>query len=95
MVCIPSSIIEWGYGVFSGCTNLRTIEIFVEKPSLIEYNRKLHFTEGLDLSNVTLIVPIGSGYEYRNDYVFRNCKEILPMLRKESPFSPFLDVFPF
>ena len=87
-VHIPSSIIRWGYGVFSGCYNLRTIEFFVERPSLLCHKVKKDFVEGLDLSQITLVVPIGSGYEYRNDSVFSDCKEILPQLRKEDPLPP-------
>lgn len=94
-VRIPSTIIDWGCCVFSGCYNLRIIELFVDNPSFIRDRQKSSFVDGLDLSQITLVVPIGSGYEYRNDPVFGGCKEILPQLRKEDPIPPLLSELPF
>lgn len=85
-VSIPESLREWGRYCFSGCNSLREIKLFFQHPSSISYWDKYHLFSGLDLTKLTLLVPIGAGYEYRHDSLLKDCT-ICPILRESDNCS--------
>ena len=61
LVSVPSSVSEFGRGIFDNCKNLREIHLRHKKP----IDLSMSFSE-VDISQITLYVPIGSGYDYRH-----------------------------
>lgn len=69
---IPSSITEIGKEAFKGCTSLVELHLRHKKP----IDSAEAFAD-LDLSKITLYVPIGTGYAYRHHPFFSQFKEVV------------------
>lgn len=61
IVSIPSSVTVIGRGIFDNCNNLYELHLRHKIP--IDFSMSFN---NLDLSKITLYVPIGSGYDYRH-----------------------------
>ena len=75
---IPQSVSFFGFNAFAGCTALVTIRLRQRDPSAVE---NIDYSlDWVDLSSITLYVPIGTGYAYRHHPYFSRFKEIIPLL---------------
>ncbi len=72
-IMIPDSVIEIGKFAFYGCICLTKLHLRHKKP--IDLNA-MSFTS-LDLSKITLYVPIGTGYAYRHHPFYSKFKEVV------------------
>lgn len=63
---IPSSVMEIGKDAFKGCSSLTELHCRHKKP--LDALSKCF--DGVDVSKVTLYVPIGCGYDYRHHPFF-------------------------
>ena len=84
---IPESVrvIEWG--AFNDCFNLKTIKIHNPNPEELEMEDAFScgcgrsvYDDFVEISTISLEVPIGCGYAYRHHPFFKGFKEILPRL---------------
>ena len=57
---------------FNGCSSLEELHLRIKKP--IDFSKAF---EGLDLSKITLYVPIGSGYDYRHHPFYSKFKKVV------------------
>ena len=69
---IPNSVTEIGENAFTGCRSL--VELHLRNKEPIDFSAAF---EGLDLSKITLYVPIGSGYDYRHHPFYSKFKEVV------------------
>ncbi len=69
---IPDNVTTIGKSAFEGCTNLVELHLRHKKP----IDRTKSF-QNLDLSKITLYVPIGTGYAYRHHPFFSKFKEVV------------------
>ena len=69
--CLPQHINKIGERLFKGCNALSDVHIQAEDPNAIS----VEFEEE-DVKNITLYVPIGTGYAYRHHPEFGKFKEI-------------------
>ena len=75
---IPNSVTNIGQDAFRGCNGLSELRIMGKSPETMEH---LFSRSGLnELENITLYVPIGTGYAYRHNAFFAKFKEIIPKL---------------
>ena len=76
---IPNSVTDIGCEAFSDCTSLNSVTIHEKKPektfALIR-NASLN-----NISDITLNVPIGTGYAYKHHPYFAKFKEIIANVR--------------
>ncbi len=75
---IPESVLDFGYKPFECCTGLKEIRLHGKAPD--ETEQLIRYAGLEDLNNITLYVPIGTGYAYRHNDYFSQFKEILPVL---------------
>ena len=84
---IPESVrmIEWG--AFDDCFNLKTIKIHNPNPEELEMENAFYgsannteYDDFVDISTISLVVPIGCGYAYRHHPFFKRFKEVIPRL---------------
>ena len=76
---IPSNITSIRDRAFQGCSSLNFLIIHEKKP---EKAFELKRNACLDnISNITLNVPIGTGYAYRHHPYFAKFKEIVANVR--------------
>lgn len=71
-VSIPSSVTEVGRGIFDNCKNLREIHFRHKKP----IDLSMSFSD-VDISQIILYVPIGSGYDYRHHPFYTKFAKVL------------------
>ena len=69
---IPTSVTLFGADAFCDCTNL--IELHLKHKRPIDLTKSF---QNLDLSKITLYVPIGTGYAYRHHPFFSQFKEVV------------------
>lgn len=82
---IPNSVTYIEDWAFSGCRSLKCIILMCDDPASAPINDAAFKWDGIfscDLpAQITLIVPIGTGYAYRHHHFFSQFKEIKPVLR--------------
>ena len=64
---IPSNVTKIGYHAFSDCSNLKELHLRHKTP--LDFSnafKKIGENYKFDVSQITLYVPIGSGYDYRH-----------------------------
>ena len=71
---IPDSVTVIVDEAFYGCIGIRDLQINLKNPDAAEGILK---SCGLDFSQISLYVPIGTGYAYRHHDFFRQFKEII------------------
>ncbi|MCQ2298981.1 MAG: leucine-rich repeat domain-containing protein, partial [Bacteroidales bacterium] len=74
-IVIPDSVTEIGDHAFGGCKGLREIHCRVEHLIAVKFSYSAFW--GIDKSQITVYVPIGTGYEYRHHPDFLDFKEIV------------------
>jgi hypothetical protein len=72
-VTIPSSVTKIGGQVFKGCTSLTELHCRHKKP----LDALSECFEDVDVSKITLYVPIGCGYDYRHHPFYSQFKEVV------------------
>lgn len=70
-IWIPNTITRISMSAFKGCINLKEIHIVNKDPNTIEVT-----FEEEDVNDITLYVPIGTGYAYRHHPEFSKFKEV-------------------
>ena len=71
---IPDSVTEIVDEAFYGCSSIRELHIHLKNPDAAEGILK---SCGLDFSQISLFVPIGTGYAYRHHEFFKQFKEVI------------------
>ena len=69
---VPNNITSMASGAFSVCSSL--IELHLRHKTPIDFSKAF---EGLNLSKITLYVPIGSGSDYRHHPFYSKFKEVV------------------
>ena len=81
-VDIPNSVTSIRHWAFDGCINLKSVTIHEKKPEkAFELIRNALDNIRYNISNITLNVPIGTGYAYRHHPYFAQFKEIVAKVR--------------
>jgi len=74
-ICIPETVKSINYRAFANCTGLRTLQIEHETPLLCSTNCEIF--KNVDLSQCTLIVPVGTRSAYLKAPLWRDFGHIV------------------
>ena len=77
-IAIPNSVTSIGFFAFSDCTGLTDINLLNEDPAIVPISESTF--NRVNLSQITLVVPIGTGYAYRHHPLFAKFKEVKAIL---------------
>jgi hypothetical protein len=84
-ICIPETVKSINYRAFANCTGLKTIQIEHEKPLTCSSNCDIF--KNVDLSQCTLIVPVGTRIDYMTASVWRDFGSIVEIGQAKEKLS--------
>lgn len=82
----PSEIIKWGPNGTSILFDLNSMEDYLKSSeSIFKLKRISSFINQLEVHEFRNISSIDLIQEYRNEFFFENCPELLPMIQRQKP----------